>query len=50
MEMDSFISELGQPELYLSVYDTNQKLVLKHKMNMISYYNWIDNYLLFELF
>ena len=50
MEMDSFISELGQPELYLSVYDTNQKLVLKHKMNMISYYNWIDNYLLFEPF
>lgn len=29
MEMDSFISELGQPELYLSVYDTNQKLVFK---------------------
>ena len=30
MEMDSFISELDNAELYLSVYDTqNQKLVFK---------------------
>jgi len=29
MEMDSFISELGQPELYLLVFDRDQKLVFK---------------------
>ena len=50
MEMDSFISELGQPELYLSVYDTNQKLVFKTQNEYDKLLQLIDNYLLFEPF
>lgn len=33
MEMDSFISELGQPELYLSIFDVNEKLVFETQKN-----------------
>ena len=50
MEMDSFISELGQPELYLSVYDTNQKASFKTQNEYDKLLQLIDNYLLFEPF